>query len=85
VAEAKPLLPLTRDQADASRPDSHVWLSASAGTGKTAVLSSRVLRLLLQDVPPERILCLTFTKAGAAETAGSRAGCRARGRMSRGI
>jgi ATP-dependent helicase/nuclease subunit A len=69
VAEAKPLLPLTRDQADASRPDSHVWLSASAGTGKTAVLSSRVLRLLLQDVPPERILCLTFTKAGAAEMA----------------
>lgn len=69
MAEAKPLLPLTRDQADASRPDSHVWLSASAGTGKTAVLSSRVLRLLLQDVPPERILCLTFTKAGAAEMA----------------
>jgi ATP-dependent helicase/nuclease subunit A len=69
VAEAKPLLPLTRDQADASRPDSHVWLSASAGTGKTAVLSSRVLRILLQDVPPERILCLTFTKAGAAEMA----------------
>jgi ATP-dependent helicase/nuclease subunit A len=69
VAEAKPLLPLTRDQADASRPDSHVWLSASAGTGKTAVLSSRVLRLLLQGVAPERILCLTFTKAGAAEMA----------------
>jgi ATP-dependent helicase/nuclease subunit A len=69
VAEQKPLHPLTRDQAQASRPDSHVWLSASAGTGKTAVLSSRVLRLLLRGVAPERILCLTFTKAGAAEMA----------------
>lgn len=69
MAEQKALHPLTRDQAHASRPDSHVWLSASAGTGKTAVLSSRVLRLLLQGVAPERILCLTFTKAGAAEMA----------------
>jgi ATP-dependent helicase/nuclease subunit A len=66
---ADPLKPLTRDQEHASRPQSHVWLSASAGTGKTAVLSSRVLRLLLHDVAPERILCLTFTKAGAAEMA----------------
>ncbi len=63
------LKPLTRDQEHASRPDTHVWLSASAGTGKTAVLSSRVLRLLLNGVAPERILCLTFTKAGAAEMA----------------
>nr|WP_250890864.1 double-strand break repair helicase AddA [Sphingobium nicotianae] len=60
---------MTQDQEHASRPDTHVWLSASAGTGKTAVLSSRVLRLLLNGVPPERILCLTFTKAGAAEMA----------------
>ena len=44
---------------------------ASAGTGKTQVLSARVLRLLLQRrrVAPEQILCLTFTKAGAAEMA----------------
>lgn len=63
------LKPLRREQADASHPESHVWLSASAGTGKTHVLTARVFRLLLNGVPPERILCLTFTKAGAAEMA----------------
>jgi ATP-dependent helicase/nuclease subunit A len=56
-------------QARATAPDSHVWLSASAGTGKTQVLSARVFRLLLSGVRPEAILCLTFTKAGAAEMA----------------
>src|SRR5690606_36884152 len=45
------------------------WVTASAGTGKTHVLTSRVLRLLLAGTPPERILCLTFTKAAAAEMA----------------
>ncbi|WP_228244032.1 double-strand break repair helicase AddA [Porphyrobacter sp. GA68] len=51
-------------------PMESVWLSASAGTGKTQVLSARVLRLLLRpDTRPEEILCLTFTKAGAAEMA----------------
>jgi ATP-dependent helicase/nuclease subunit A len=51
-------------------PQETVWLSASAGTGKTQVLSSRVLRLLLQpNVDPSQILCLTFTKAGATEMA----------------
>ena len=69
MAEFGPLKPLTDDQADASHPRAHRWVSASAGTGKTAVLSARVLRLLLQGVAPERILCLTFTKAGAAEMA----------------
>lgn len=62
--------PLKGEQAAASRPDSSdVWLSASAGTGKTQVLTARVLRLLLHDARPESILCLTFTKAGAAEMA----------------
>jgi ATP-dependent helicase/nuclease subunit A len=56
-------------QRDASDPEAHVWLSASAGTGKTYVLSARVLRLLLRGVAPDAILCLTFTKAGAAEMA----------------
>ncbi|MES3046011.1 double-strand break repair helicase AddA [Sphingomonas faeni] len=56
-------------QADASNPASHVWLSASAGTGKTQVLAARVFRLLLRGVDPGAILCLTFTKAGAAEMA----------------
>jgi ATP-dependent helicase/nuclease subunit A len=69
MAERTGLLPLTDDQASASDPAAHRWVRASAGTGKTAVLSSRVLRLLLSGVAPERILCLTFTKAGAAEMA----------------
>jgi ATP-dependent helicase/nuclease subunit A len=69
MAERKGIPPLKPEQAQASRPNAHVWLSASAGTGKTHVLSARVLRLLLAGVPPERILCLTFTKAGAAEMA----------------
>ncbi len=45
------------------------WVSASAGAGKTRVLRDRVLRLLLAGVAPQRILCLTFTKAAAAEMA----------------
>ena len=46
---------------------SNAWVSASAGAGKTRVLRDRVLRLLMAGVRPERILCLTFTKAAAAE------------------
>ncbi|MGZ3270375.1 MAG: UvrD-helicase domain-containing protein, partial [Croceibacterium sp.] len=61
---------LEGEQAKAVDPRDSVWLSASAGTGKTQVLSARVLRLLLrEDVEPGQILCLTFTKAGAAEMA----------------
>jgi len=63
------LKPLEGAQKAASEPESQIWLSASAGTGKTHVLTARVLRLLLNDAPPETILCLTFTKAGAAEMA----------------
>lgn len=62
--------PLKDQQAEAVDPQDSVWLSASAGTGKTQVLSARVLRLLLQeDCLPDSVLCLTFTKAGAAEMA----------------
>ena len=62
--------PLQDNQRLAVQPERTVWLSASAGTGKTQVLSARVLRLLLQPgVSPDQILCLTFTKAGAAEMA----------------
>lgn len=61
---------LKGEQASASNPQEDVWLAASAGTGKTHVLTSRVYRLLLSgNVKPETILCLTFTKAGAAEMA----------------
>jgi ATP-dependent helicase/nuclease subunit A len=64
----RPLPELQPEQRDASDPASQVWLSASAGTGKTQVLVARVLRLLLRPaVDPSAILCLTFTKAGAAE------------------
>ncbi len=65
----KPFHPLEGAQAAASDPLVHAALSASAGTGKTHVLTSRVLRLLLRGTPPSSILCLTFTKAGAAEMA----------------
>lgn len=64
------VFPLQGNQLPAVNPLDNVWLSASAGTGKTQVLSARVLRLLLrEDVEPEQLLCLTFTKAGAAEMA----------------
>ncbi|KKW92619.1 double-strand break repair helicase AddA [Sphingobium chungbukense] len=69
VRKARALQPLAGAQTQAAAPDAHVWLSASAGTGKTHVLTARVFRLLLQGVRPENILCLTFTKAGAAEMA----------------
>lgn len=65
----KPLAQLQGDQLRASNPADHAALSASAGTGKTHVLTARVLRLLLSGVDPSSILCLTFTKAGAAEMA----------------
>ena len=64
----RPLPSLKDEQRAASDPRAQVWLSASAGTGKTQVLVARVLRLLLRPgVDPSAILCLTFTKAGAAE------------------
>jgi ATP-dependent helicase/nuclease subunit A len=65
----KPLARLEGDQLRASAPSDHAALSASAGTGKTHVLTARVLRLLLAGADPSSILCLTFTKAGAAEMA----------------
>lgn len=56
-------------QAQASDPRSSAWVSANAGSGKTTVLVRRVIRLLLDGVPPGRILCLTYTKAAAAHMA----------------
>ena len=58
---------LTDSQARAIDPASSYWVTASAGTGKTRVLTSRVLRLMLAGVAPGKILCITFTKAAAAE------------------
>jgi ATP-dependent helicase/nuclease subunit A len=56
-------------QARASDPTASAFVSANAGSGKTHVLVQRVIRLLLSDVAPEKILCLTFTKAAAANMA----------------
>ena len=57
----------TQRQIDAARPDRSTWLSANAGSGKTRVLTDRVARLLLDQVDPQNILCLTYTKAAANE------------------
>jgi ATP-dependent helicase/nuclease subunit A len=54
-------------QAKASDPALSIWVEANAGAGKTFVLTNRVLRLLLDGVKPQSILCLTYTKAAAAE------------------
>src|SRR2546421_3567419 len=58
------------ESARAGDPGVSVWVSAHAGTGKTYTLANRVTRLLLDGAPPSRILCLTYTKAAAAEMAG---------------
>lgn len=58
---------IVRKQLEASDPEASVWVAANAGSGKTHVLTQRVLRLLLTGVAPEAILCLTYTKAAAAE------------------
>ena len=70
VTAPRPIPPAVRaTQARASDPASSAFVSANAGSGKTHVLVQRVIRLLLDDVPPEKILCITFTKAAAANMA----------------
>lgn len=54
-------------QIRASNPQVGAWVSASAGTGKTKILTDRVIRLLLENVDPSKILCITFTNAAAGE------------------
>src|SRR3972149_5873306 len=56
-------------QIAASDPDTSAWVAANAGSGKTHVLAQRVVRLLLDGVDPAKILCITFTKAAAANMA----------------
>lgn len=56
----------TARQRRASDPTTSAWVSANAGSGKTFVLSRRVIRILLSGSPASRLLCLTFTKAAAA-------------------
>src|SRR6266581_7684325 len=60
---------LRRAQVEASDPAVSAWVTANAGSGKTHVLAQRVIRLLLAGVDPAKILCITFTKAAAANMA----------------
>jgi ATP-dependent helicase/nuclease subunit A len=70
VAAMRPIPDAVRaTQARASDPAASAFVSANAGSGKTHVLVQRVIRLLLDGVPPEKILCITFTKAAAANMA----------------
>ena len=57
----------SESQVRAARPDMNTWLAANAGSGKTRVLTDRVARLLLGGTEPQKILCLTYTKAAAGE------------------
>jgi ATP-dependent helicase/nuclease subunit A len=56
-------------QVEAADPDTSAFVSANAGSGKTHVLAQRVINLLLRGVDPAKILCITFTKAAAANMA----------------
>ncbi len=60
---------MRRQQREAADPDVSAWVAANAGSGKTHVLAQRVINLLLEGVEPEKILCITFTKAAAANMA----------------
>ena len=57
------------DQRKASNPQGSAWVGANAGSGKTHVLVDRVIRIMLEGVDPTTILCITYTKAAAAEMA----------------
>ncbi len=57
----------TLAQVRAAEPDASTWVAANAGSGKTRVLTDRVARLLLHGTMPQKILCLTYTKAAASE------------------
>ncbi|MHA1524612.1 MAG: double-strand break repair helicase AddA [Alphaproteobacteria bacterium] len=69
LSEPATLALARRTQTLASSPTDFAWVSANAGSGKTHVLVNRLARLLIAGTEPSRILCLTFTKAAAAEMA----------------
>jgi ATP-dependent helicase/nuclease subunit A len=64
---SSPIQDASAIQQRAAQPNASIWVSASAGTGKTKVLTDRVLNLLLRGIPPRKILCLTYTRAAATE------------------
>jgi ATP-dependent helicase/nuclease subunit A len=67
TSSSKPSMPEERIRRQAIDPSSSVWVSANAGSGKTTILTYRVISLLLSGVDPSRVLCLTYTRAAAAE------------------
>lgn len=67
IAQPSPIKLANDSQLSASDPTISAFVSANAGSGKTKVLIDRVARLLLQDAQPDEILCVTYTKAAAAE------------------
>lgn len=69
VPMPSPLDIANQQQLRASNPKISTFVSASAGSGKTKLLTDRILRLLLTGTPARKILCLTYTKAAAAEMA----------------
>src|SRR3982074_1480350 len=70
VAAPRQIPPAVRaTQARASDPAASAFVSANAGSGETHVLVQRVIRLMLNGVPPEKILCITFTRSPAATMA----------------
>jgi ATP-dependent helicase/nuclease subunit A len=69
VAPTTARLRANDEQRRAADPAASTFVEASAGSGKTKLLTDRLLRLMLANVPPQRIQCLTFTNAAAAEMA----------------
>ena len=65
-AFASPRAEAEANQLAASDPAVSAFVAASAGSGKTRLLTDRLLRLMVGGAKPERILCLTFIKAAAA-------------------
>ncbi|MET0544787.1 MAG: double-strand break repair helicase AddA [Caulobacterales bacterium] len=57
----------SKAQSLAATPANSAWVTANAGSGKTRVLTNRVARLLLEGAKPDAVLCITYTKAAAAE------------------
>jgi ATP-dependent helicase/nuclease subunit A len=62
-----PIAEASRNQSLAASPETTAWVTANAGSGKTKVLIDRVARLLLGGAQPDAVLCITYTKAAAAE------------------
>jgi ATP-dependent helicase/nuclease subunit A len=69
VPPSTPVAKAQAEQRAAADPRVSAFVSAHAGTGKTKLLIDRLLRLMLEGADPARILCLTYTKAAAAEMA----------------